>query len=183
MDMTTESKTPQSYCLDIAAFLRGRPGFWTQGTNARDESGRQVDPRSPFAMRWCAAGLLHKFISDEPTRHAVRLLLVRTVTRPGYPPMSIETYNDQQTSVEPIIRMFEAAAHLPELTPPRPTRTWFGGVSDGVVMGSSNNDINAAIPDWLKLGSPQWQMPIPKWVDLAKSSPEIPRARAAEFAT
>jgi hypothetical protein len=181
MDMTTGSKTPQSYCLDIAAFLRGRPGFWTQGTNARDEGGRQVDPRSPFATRWCAAGLLQKFISDEHTRDAARLLLVRTVTRPGYPPMSIETYNDQQTSVEPVIQMFEAAAHLPELTPPRPTRTWHGFVNDGFVpepFGGQKVDI----PDWLKVGAPQWQ--IPNWGKLATPTPEeAMRVRAAEFAT
>ena len=36
------------------------PGQWTQGTNARDPSGRGVSAREPGAVCWCAWGAIIK---------------------------------------------------------------------------------------------------------------------------
>lgn len=162
----------REYCAQIAAFLRANPEAWTQGAAARDQHGQSIDPLSAHARRWCAVGLLVRFIRQESTRLEARTLLVRTVSRPGHMPISAEQFNDGQRSVEPVIQMFEAAAHLPPL-PPAPLRsspfippskafieafTAAGGfVSDGVPIPPIEQ---GGAPDWLKLAAAELEKKI-----------------------
>ena len=50
--------------LNAAADLLEKPGAWTQGEMARDESGSGVEERDPKAQCWCVIGAVARATTD-----------------------------------------------------------------------------------------------------------------------
>lgn len=103
------------YCRDIANFLRATPDAWCQGSMALDAQGRSAHTvDSPWARRWCALGLIERFVDDPAMRRQVVMRAMRVISPLNGQAIDVHQYNDQDgTRVEDIIAMFECAALMP----------------------------------------------------------------------
>lgn len=110
------TKSPQQYCAEIADFLQQHPHAWTRGVFATDADGIGVSPTSRLAQKFCALGLLMKFVRDRAMQLRCEQLLSRAVTPYGAAIMrSPANYNDTiAESVQDVIAMFRAASYLPD---------------------------------------------------------------------
>lgn len=108
------SRTANDYCRDIAEFLSTNPDAWTQGVSARGGDGYPLSAQSPFARKFCALGLLEKFMDSDHTRQIAMQLLTQTLTRRTGGFVPIHRYNDDSSRrVEDIVSLFAEAAALP----------------------------------------------------------------------
>jgi hypothetical protein len=90
-----------------ALLVRAR-GFiergWCRGALARDMTGIATNPISSGAVAWCPNGALIAARMPNHFKHTVRGRL--TAATGGY---SITGFNDEQTTVEPILAAFDRA--------------------------------------------------------------------------
>lgn len=105
----TKPGTYPAACLTrIAALLQrcvatlSQPGTWCQERIALDADGKEVDPESPSACRWCGYGLMrrHGLRSDNLACDALRDMVN----------MEIPWWNDREDATQDDIRL--ACEHL-----------------------------------------------------------------------
>jgi len=115
-DEEPATKTPQEYCAEIADFLGANRDAWTQGAAARDGYGQACDSDDSDARRWCAIGLVEKFVRWPHMQNRCVRLLSRVVTPLGHSGRSPAAFNDMHgRKVDEVISMFRAASYLPTL--------------------------------------------------------------------
>jgi len=87
--------------LKAARHLISDPAKWTQGTIARDWTGKQTTADSIDAFCWCAVGALEKVGSNAGPFRALRWAMPS-----GY--RSIVSFNDSHTHAE-VLALFDKA--------------------------------------------------------------------------
>lgn len=124
------TKTPQEYCAEIADFLSANRDAWTQGAAARDAYGHACDSEMVIARRWCAIGLIEKFVQWPHIANRCVHLLKRAITPLNWRARSPAAYNDTSgRTVDDVIRMFRCASFMPtlpedQMIPPTATTSW-----------------------------------------------------------
>lgn len=88
--------------LEEAQNLIKNEACWTQGSQARDRLGREIDPCEPQAVRWCAIGAVRAVAGkDSDIKASIALLSAATPNKEECYPMTwdndleiVEEYND-----------------------------------------------------------------------------------------
>jgi hypothetical protein len=81
---------------------------WTRGMFARDVAGKECEPTSAFACRWCAQGAVYAEVGTAPGRARPALSLLADASR--YPTPYV---NDHQGH-DAVLDLFDRAIELAE---------------------------------------------------------------------
>lgn len=76
--------------------LLQNPDNWTQGTDARDESGTACEAHLSCAVQFCVTGAMKHVGANWDNRKAARLLLEQTAIYLGFDHFHVENFNDNQ---------------------------------------------------------------------------------------
>lgn len=104
------SDTPIADVLEKAADLIEPEGAWTQGTDARDAAGHQVEPNDEAAVCWCIDGA---YLRCGGKWHDAGWKVLMGLVPEGLGPIS---WNDapERTQAEVVAALREAAAKARE---------------------------------------------------------------------
>jgi len=107
---TQEHKT-HADILTAAADLLEKPGAWTQGCFARDQSGKPSAPRDPDAVCYCMAGAIYSIVGTNSRGDALIDVLSTRARRQGF--RHIAHWNDKENRTQAeVVSALRAAADL-----------------------------------------------------------------------
>jgi hypothetical protein len=113
-ELILQSKTPVLSDETTSLLIRAR-GFiergWCRRAEARDSTGRIVDPTSEQAVAWCVLGALHAagISGSDYWNHPAIHRVVEAINGCWVSGWTICAFNNAQETVEPILAAFDRA--------------------------------------------------------------------------